>query len=112
MKKVLMSAAFVLASTAAFAHPASDVKIAYDKETKMLSVKAEHGVRDASQHYIDELTLRVNNVQIEKTAYAFQSDGTQQFVTFKYDGLKAGDVIDAYTHCNKGGVKTASYKVS
>ena len=104
---VLMS----LWSTAAFAHPASEVKIAYDKEAKMLSVQAVHGVRDFATHYIDELTVRVNDAPAVKTVYAFQSYAESQFVTFKYDGLNVGTVLAVYTHCSKGGVKTAEYVV-
>lgn len=111
MKKAVLTGLFLSAATVAFAHPASDVKINFDKDTKMLSVKAEHQVRDAAVHYIDDLVIRVNNKPIAKIAYSMQSSLDGQFVTVKDEAIKSADTIDVYTECNKGGVKNATYLV-
>lgn len=96
----------VVAGTVSVAcgHPASDVTIANTGEA--LTITAAHGTRDAAVHYIDNVTIRVGGKPAVIQHCARQTSATAQTLTYVIPGLKAGDSIQASTHCSKGGHKT------
>ena len=89
------------------AHPAGDVKISYDASTQLVSVSFSHSVKSASEHFINKLTLKLNNKAIITQQLKLQDSLAGGSLSYKVPGLMKADVIEVITNCNKGGTKSA-----
>jgi hypothetical protein len=88
------------------AHPASNVTLTFDSETKILDVNFDHKVSDAEKHFIFEIKVYLNkDVIIEQEL--FSQDGTESgSLVYKINDAKIGDKIKVTTNCNKTGKKS------
>ncbi len=93
------------------AHPASEMSLSYDKNTNILEVKITHQVSDAESHYIDNVTISINDEKYE--TYEYFSQPTSSSFTYNYNlSLSEGDKVEVYTHCNLGGDLTEELTVT
>ncbi len=89
----------------AMAHAASEIELSFDKETSTLTVIAKHSVKNASDHYIDEITVELNGKKIITQTFKMQTDDNGQEVIYIIIDAKDGDTIEVSTNCNKFGKK-------
>jgi len=107
MKKLsLIIMAMIIAATLS-AHAASSVSISYEATTQEVTVRFDHSVKSAADHYIQTLTLKLNNKTIISQVYALQEQTVGGTAVYRIPGLKKGDVLEAITDCNKGGKKSS-----
>lgn len=95
----------------ALAHAASDVELTFDKETSTLTVLAKHSVKNAADHYIDEITVELNGKKIITQIFKKQTSDNGQEVIYIIIDAKDGDTIEVTTNCNKFGKKKAKLVV-
>jgi len=88
------------------AHPASKVSISYDAKTSQVSVDFDHSVKSAADHYIQTLTLKINNNTVISQVYSLQEKAAGGTAIYRIPGLKKGDVVEVISDCNKGGKKS------
>lgn len=107
MRKITLIIVALAFTIALSAHAASKVNISYNDKTGQVSVDFDHSVKSASDHYIQTLTLKVNNKTVISQVYTLQEKTAGGTAIYRIPGLKAGDVIEAITDCNKGGKRSA-----
>lgn len=96
----------LISAGAAFSHPPGKVELKYEEETHILHVTFEHKVRDAKQHFIYRVRVRVNKEDMIEQKLEIQDDTNGGSLIYKITGAKAGDKIDVRLDCVKGGSKT------
>ncbi|HOH79494.1 MAG: hypothetical protein KBA79_01480 [Candidatus Cloacimonetes bacterium] len=106
MKKLSLLIITMILVAALSAHPASSVSISYDARNSQITVDFEHSVKSASDHYIQTLTLKINNKTIISQVYSLQEKSAGGLAIYRIPGLRKGDVIEVITDCNKGGKKS------
>ena len=89
-------------------HPASDILITFNNETKTLDIEAVHSVKDAMKHFINQIKISVDGKVMIQQSLNSQSTIQSQKVSYKLIDAKAESKIEVETNCNKGGklVKT------
>lgn len=105
---ILFSILFAFSSSA---HPASDMELSYNYNNQKLEVLITHNVGDPEDHYIDNVTIRKNGSIFK--IYEYTNQTTDSSFTYTYSvNASVGDVIEVYTHCNKGGDLTKQLAVT
>ncbi len=108
---ILLILSIFLFSAALQAHPASEVKANYDKETMILTVQYEHSVSDSSKHFIDDIDITLDKKELVVQKLSSQDSAEGGEAIYKIRDLKPGDVILITTSCNRFGKKSLKYTV-
>lgn len=111
MKKIIISTLSMLFVIAAIAHAPSSVKLSYNKTDKILSVEIFHKVNNTESHYIDIITIWVNDQEVETLKPTKQTSKEKHVLNYEIGTLKAGDVVKVMANCNKMGKKTATITI-
>ncbi len=111
MKKVLLLVIFVAVAMFLGAHPASGVKLDYDKKAQILRVDFVHKVDSEKDHFIDQFEVKVNKDKAVVQYLNIQETKDGGSVQYKIIGLKTGDIINVNTVCNKGGKKAENITI-
>ena len=112
MKKILLAIILLAAVPVAMnANPARKVTLKYDKETEKLTVTILHPVRDTVKHYISEITILVDEKEIETKELTSQSSADAEVYEITLPGLKKGAEIEVQTKCNQFGRKKGKLTV-
>lgn len=106
MKKLILVCLFSIMLSGLLAHSAQEVTANYDMESKLLKVDFEHKVRDASDHFIYEVKVEVNEKEIITQLISKQENGDGGQLTYRIPDLKVGDEVKIITECNKRGKKS------
>ncbi len=111
MKQIIIILLLVLGLSLAFAHPAGVVKAVLDTETALLTVDFAHKVKDAADHYINSVEIKVNGKVAIVHSLSLQESVNGGSLVYKIPALKKGDKISVLTKCSKGGDKSANITV-
>jgi predicted methyltransferase len=114
MKKIIGFFAFMVCLTGASvvcAHPASEINITVDVNTKMVVALITHNVSDPERHYIDKVDITLNGAEVTTQLISKQDNNVSQTISYLIPDLKPGDVVAVDTHCNKGGTLKKEIKV-
>lgn len=110
MKKFVFLLAFLIAVPVFVkAHPAKKVILSY--ENGKLVIEAVHPVKDAEDHFIDKITIWVDDKEVKVVEPVKQSSLEEEKTEIELPDVKAGSVIKVKTECNKFGSKTAELKL-
>lgn len=85
------------------ADPAKKVNVTY--QDGKLKVEALHKVRNASNHFIDQVVVKVNGKELKTIRLDKQTSTASQLVEIELPDLKKGDQIEVVTCCNEFGKK-------
>jgi len=105
MKKVLLFT-FVLIlslSLSVYAHPPGEIEMSFNTENNMLEVTIPHNSDDNSDHFINNVKVRLNNNQHIEQLFIMQTDNDVQYLHYMIPGAKSGDTISLTAECNKFG---------
>lgn len=99
---VIMLFAALLLSQAVSAHSPSSMDISYDDIESVLTLEITHQVADPTTHYVNRISVRLNNE--ERIVEEYTSQPTSSTFQYTYD-LEAveGDELFAAATCNQGG---------
>jgi hypothetical protein len=89
-----------------FAHPADDINTNFDPIKSVLTVTAIHTVKDVDDHFIEEISIKLNKKEIITQTFKTQTDLKEATALYKIIDAKAGDTITVTTKCNQFGKKT------
>jgi len=113
MKKIiifLILSFFV--SSAAYAHPPSDIKITYDSKTKILTALIMHNVSDTKKHYINKVDVGLNGKEIISHVISRQDNNISQAVSYLIPDVKIGDKLSVEAYCSISGKLEKEIKVA
>lgn len=93
------------------AHTPSDMTLEYDADTDELSVSVSHSVSDVDSHYIEEIIIYKNDVEVGSRSYTAQDSTSGMSDTFTVQAVD-GDVLKATASCSISGSVTREITVS
>lgn len=109
MKKMVILASVILLTVfCAKADPPSKVNLTY-KDGK-LKVEAVHKVSDPLKHYIDQVVISVDGVDVKTVTFNSQVSKDSQVEEVALD-LKKGSKVKVTARCSKFGTKSAKLTV-
>lgn len=111
MKYILSIILMTVFAAGLMAHAASNVSLNYDAKTQLLTVKFDHSVKNAADHFISGIIIRVGGKEVISQSLNMQESAAGGSVVYKMINLKPGTVIEAVTECNKLGKKTAKLTI-
>ncbi len=94
-----------------YGHAPSVVTLDFNKKTRILEVKYDHRVRDATQHYVIEVKVWLNEKEIVIQSLSSQDDLDGGLLVYKIIDAKPGDEIHVQVRCNRAGNNSASIKI-
>jgi hypothetical protein len=89
------------------AHPPSEVVLAYDSTSGVLSVTVKHNTDDITLHYIEQLDILVNGGLLDITHQLWEENETGLVATYNVSALD-GDKIEVEARCSIQGSKLGS----
>lgn len=114
MKKIILFGLicyFVSISTLAFAHPPQDIKVNFDKNSKMLRAVITHNVSNPKAHFIKKVDVSINGEEIIEHKISEQDNNTTQVVSYLIPDVKPGDKISVEAYCSISGKLEKQIKV-
>lgn len=87
----------VLIAMPAFAHPAREVSMSWNNGS--LTVKVQHGVDDPAKHFIQQISVYVNDKMVAQKKYTKQATNEGMSDTFQLGALAPKSVIRAEVTC-------------
>jgi hypothetical protein len=93
------------------ASPPKKVIVKYKKETKTISVKAIHPVKNSTTHYIESFVISVNGTVVKTVEVKSQSSSKEEDIEIEMPDLKPGDEVKVVATCNKFGSKAGKIKI-
>lgn len=106
MKTPILLIAFLLFAVNLFSHPADNLVLKFDPIENILTITANHAVKDIDDHYIDEIIVKLNKKEIISQNFQKQDSLMEATALYKIIDAKVGDTITVITKCNKFGKKT------
>jgi len=103
MKKIFLVIFCFFITSLAYAHPPLAIDITYDQATKQVTATIAHQVSNPHRHYIDKVTIQVNQEPPVLKRFSFQKTAREQIAVFAIPNVKSGDTILIEAYCNKGG---------
>ena len=94
---------FLAAVSAAYAHPPSDIKIAFDPQTKILKAVIMHNTSNPLTHYIKKVDIGLNGREIIEQAISREDNSESQTVSYLIPDVKEGDVLSVEAYCSISG---------
>jgi len=82
----------------------------YNMDTDTLMVTVTHVTADVNTHYVYEIVVLKNSVQVDIETYTSQSDSSQVVETFTISA-EVGDVLSATAKCSVSGQITEEITV-
>ena len=105
---VILASVILLTVFCAKADPPSKVNLTY-KDGK-LKVEAVHKVSDPQKHYIDQIVINVDGVDVKKITPSAQISNDSQVEEVVLE-LKKGSKVKVTARCSKFGTKSAKLTV-
>jgi hypothetical protein len=101
----------LLCAGMAAAHAPMKVDLAFEKETGFLSVTFQHKVRNAKDHFVYLVKVRLNKQEVIEQNLNLQDDENGGSLIYKLNDVKSGDTVEVRLECVKGGSKTGKIKI-
>ena len=108
---VVLSAMALCFACAAVAHPPKDIKLTFDQKSKVLSVNANHDVKNPTAHYIKEVKVYLDGKEIISQKMSSQTDEQSQVVRYVVIDAKPGSILKVEADCSRIGDKKKELKV-
>ena len=98
-------------STVAEAHTPGPITLDYDSSSGILTVTVTHSTSDVNSHYIYEIVVQKNSVQVDIETYTSQGETSGVTETFTITAVD-GDVLSATAKCSVSGQITGQTTVT
>jgi hypothetical protein len=112
-KTILLSICLCLvAVSAVYAHPPSDIQITFDPATKCLTAVIAHNVSNPASHFMKKVDVGLNGNEIISHTISLQDNNKGQTVMYQIPDAKSGDIISVEGYCSISGTLTKEITVS
>jgi hypothetical protein len=95
-----------LAPWLGFAHAPAKVNLEFEKKTQFIRITYEHKVKDAGDHFVYLVKVRLNKKDLIEQNLGRQDDENGGLLIYKINEAKIGDTVEVRLYCNKAGNKT------
>jgi len=104
-KAVTICAACIFLSmvSAAYAHPPSNIKIAFNSKTKILEAVIGHGTSNPLKHYIDKVEVGLNGKTIITHLISREDNNVSQKVVYSIPDVRNRDILSVEGRCSISG---------
>ena len=92
------------------AHSPGPITVEYNPITEILTVTVTHSTADVNSHYIYEIVVEKNSVQVDVATYTSQSETSGFTETFTITAV-GGDILSATAKCSVSGQVTGQTTV-
>jgi len=107
-KQILLSMLAILMMTVTLmAHAPKKIILSFDRTSSTLTADIFHKVKNIDKHYISNITIYVNDVEVNTTSIEKQENKLSEIFEYQLKNVKEGDVIQLVAKCNKFGKKSA-----
>jgi len=108
MKSLRLGLVFMLMliMMSATAHPPKKIVLKFDIKSQELDVKIDHEVMDMNDHFIKNISIRVNGTKVLTQVYKKQRDLLADVYRFKLKNIKVGDMVKLTATSNRWGRKS------
>ena len=106
MKKIavfLVFLTFFMATSMAYAHPPSDIKITFDPKTKILQAVIMHNTNNPISHYINKVDVGLNGKEIIEHRISREDNNETQIVSYLIPDVKDNDILSIEAYCSISG---------
>lgn len=90
-------------SVTAGAHPPKSIELAFNEETKTLEVTFTHSVKDPEDHFIEKVTVLLDDKEIISQKCKIQATEEGGSLVYRIPEAKEGSKISVVAKCNKMG---------
>lgn len=94
-----------------FAHSPQGIELVFDSETSTLKVSVEHRVSKKAYHFVDNVSVELNDEEIITQKFSIQGSEDTQTACYVIPELQPGDRLDITASCNVSGKKTETLVV-
>ena len=94
-------------SMALMAHAPKKIVLSFDKASNTLTADILHKVKDIDKHYISDISIYVNDVEVKTATLEKQENKQSELLEYQLENIMEGDVIKLVAKCNKFGKKSA-----
>ncbi|MFH1416098.1 MAG: hypothetical protein ABIH89_08475 [Elusimicrobiota bacterium] len=94
-----------------YSHPPSKMTFSYDTDTKVLIVIMNHEVKNPKEHYIEDVSVYLDDRLIAEQSFGSQIYVEKQVAVYLVVDANLGNTIKVRADCNKGGSYTGEYIV-
>ncbi|MFH1092662.1 MAG: hypothetical protein V1739_00745 [Candidatus Omnitrophota bacterium] len=110
-KMLAILVCFLALSQNAYAHPPSNINLAYNKSSQAFTLTINHRVSEKG-HFIKQITVMLNGKEIQSKTYAFQNNKNIVSFSFPKPAYEKGDVLSVETTCNRTGPITKDFSIN
>ena len=103
LRILIVLCALFIGSSAAYAHPPSDIALTYDNSLKTLTAVITHNVSNPIAHHIYKVEVGLNNSIIITQMISRQDNNLNQTVKYYIPDAKVGDTLSVDAYCNLSG---------
>jgi putative alpha-1,2-mannosidase len=102
----VMGIVIILGVGMVYPHAPSKINLNFERETQILSIGFEHQVRNAENHFVYQVKVRINKKDVVEQTLSRQDTEEGGTLIYKINGLQSGDVIEVRLNCMQGGSKS------
>ncbi len=106
MRRILIFLAVCLFTgffSIAYAHPPSDIIIAFNPKTRILTAVIVHNVSNPGSHFIKKVDIGLNGKEIIEHRISRQDNNASQSVSYLIPDVKPGDTLSVEAYCSISG---------
>ena len=97
-------------SSAVLAHPPSDIKLSYNKESSVLNIQMRHVTRNVRKHFIWKIDIFRNGMEVDSIRFVKQASPTMHEANINVSA-EGNDKISIEAFCYEAGIGNASIVV-
>ena len=94
-----------------YSHPASSIKLEYDKNTHRLTATIFHDSKDKTKHFIGNVEIALNGKTLVRQYFLSQTDNDHQICEYTIIDAKSDDEIKMVAACNIFGKKEQPIRI-
>jgi desulfoferrodoxin (superoxide reductase-like protein) len=94
------------------AHPPAGITAQFDPDSHLLSLEIPHAVSNPQNHFIDQITIYLNDIEIIRQAITLQSEKQGEKLSYIIPDAKLEDSIKITANCSKFGSKSTTLKIT
>jgi len=96
-----------------FAHSPDSITLSHEKDEdrEFLKITVSHDVRNVERHYVESITITVNDEELEELTFSYQETDEFHSIEYEVSGLNPGDVVKIEASCSRIGSASEEFTI-